>query len=403
MVKKPVRCIIEAIAAAAARWSDAGFGPRVRTRDTVSARTAYSPAMVDYAFDRLFSSLRRDAILAIIADELGTIDALDRFVERTGRPPARAAPIGRVCVISSRTTIGVAIAPAVFALCAKCDVLVKDREDCLVAAFFATLAEELPQLKASAVATVWKNEREALDLAGFAAVVAFGNDATLGEIAARLPQAVRFVSYGSKASAGYVTRDALNDAAAARRIARRAATDLLLYETEGCLSLHALFVERGAVISTERFAQILADAIRERTNELGAGRPNEPRIAKLAMVRDVAAFRASEGALTLTDPGSTYLLLVEPEWHEPPPFTSRTLPLRSVDEPAQVAEYFRRHQIEIEALAVVEKRRDLEDAALQMGATRIARLGALQSPALGDFHGGRPRIAEFVRWISDET
>ena len=64
------------------------------------------------------------------------------FALRPGRPRARAIAAGSVCVVSSRTTIGVAIVPAVFALCAKCDVLVKDREDGLVRAFFSTLAEE---------------------------------------------------------------------------------------------------------------------------------------------------------------------------------------------------------------------------------------------------------------------
>jgi hypothetical protein len=38
-----------------------------------------------------------------------------------------------------------------------------------------------------------------------------------------------------------------------------------------------------------------------------------------------------------------------------------------------------------------------------VGASRIARFGSLQIPQLGGFHGGRPRIADFVRWIVDET
>jgi hypothetical protein len=403
MVKKPVRSIVAAIDAAAARWSDAGFAPRARARDAVSARTAYSDAMIEYAFDSLFGSLQRDAIEAIIADELGSPDALDSFVSRVGRPRARAVPIGRVCVISSRTTVGVAIVPAVFALCAKCDVLVKDREDHLISAFFATLAEEMPELKVSAAAISWQSEREPLDLAGFAAVVAFGSDATLAAIASRLPHTARFVPYGSKASAGYVTREALSDPESAREIALRAATDLLLYETEGCLSLHALFVERGGSVSPERFCSMLAQAIGARASELGAARPDGRRLAKLAMARDVATFRGSDGGSTLTDSGSSYLLLVDPGWDEPPPLISRALPVRSVDEPSQAAAYVQRHRIELEAFAVADERRDVADAALRMGATRIARLGALQSPALGDFHGGRPRIAEFVRWISDET
>ncbi len=403
MVKKPVRSIVAAISAAAARWSGADFAPRVRARDAVSARMGYSPATVEYAFDSLFGSLRRDAIEAVIADELGCLDALDRFVERAGRPHARALPIGRVCVLSSQTTIGVAIVPAVFALCAKCDVLVKDRDDRLVSAFFSTLAEELPELSASATAMPWNGERPAFDLGGFAAVVAFGADATVAAIGARLPHSTRFIPFGSKASAGYVPREALRDSAAARAAARGAATDLLLYETEGCLSLHALFVERGGDVSPERFGRLLADAVTAASNELAVGRLDERRIARLAMARDMAAFRAGSGTVTMGGAESTYLLVMDPPWDEPPPFISRTLPVRAVDEPSQVAEYFGRHGVALEAFALGAARPDLIDAALRMGAARVAHLGALQAPVLGDFHGGRPRISEFVRWVSNET
>ncbi len=403
MVKKPVRSIVAAISAAATRWTDASFPPRVRARDAVGTRLGYTPVTVEYAFDSLFGPLRRDAIEAVIADELGCLDALDRFVERAGRPPACALPIGRVCVLSSQTTIGVAIVPAIFALCAKCDVLVKDREDHLVSAFFATLADELPELSASAAAMPWNGERSALDLSGFAAVVAFAADATLAEIGAQLTHSTHFIPYGSKASAGYVPREALRDSTAAREAARGAATDLLLYETEGCLSLHALFVERGGGVSPERFAQLLADAVAAVSNQLGVGRLDQRRVARLALARDMVAFRAGSGTATLSDPESTYLLVMDPPWDEPPPFISRALPIRSVDEAAQAAEYFKRHGVALEALALGATRPDLIDAALRMGAARVARLGALQAPALGDFHGGHPRIAEFVRWVSDET
>src|SRR5579871_3701127 len=320
MVKKPVRSIVAAASAAAARWSDAGFAPRIRALDEVRARTGYPHRCVEYAFDRLFGSVERDRIEAVIADELGCLDALDCFVERAGRPRARALPVGRVCVLSSRTTIGVAIVPAVFALCAKCEVLVKDREDRLVSAFFATLIDELPELRSSVAAAHWEVESGAPNLGGFGAVVAFGSDASLSAIAAQLPHSARFIPHGSKASAGYVTRVALRDMAAAREIAQRAVLDLLLYETEGCLSLHALFVERGGAVSPEQFGQLLADAGAAVSNELGIGRPDDRRASRLAMARDMAAFRARAGTATMCDPNLSYLVLMDPSWDEPPPF-----------------------------------------------------------------------------------
>ena len=98
-------------------------------------------------------------------------------------------------------------------------------------------------------------------LGNFDVVVAFGDDATLARISAQVRPPARLVAYGSRISAGYLTRDALENERVALDVARRAARDLVLYESEGCLSLHALFVERGANISPESFGELLAAVV----------------------------------------------------------------------------------------------------------------------------------------------
>ena len=240
VMRIPVRQIIAAIGAAAARWNDRRFEVRQRTREAVAARTGYSLATVEYAFDRIFEILTANRIAAVIVDELGSLEVLDDFTQRAGRPRAYALPLGRLCIIASRTTIGVALVPAAFAIAAKCYVVVKDREDELTGAFFDTLCEELPELRDAVRARPWRSDADAGDLADFDCVVAFGENATLQRIAERLTPRTRFIPFGTKASAGYITREALSDDAAAAELARRAALDIVLYEGEGCLSLHSL-------------------------------------------------------------------------------------------------------------------------------------------------------------------
>ncbi|MBD5604500.1 MAG: hypothetical protein IAI48_05355, partial [Candidatus Eremiobacteraeota bacterium] len=133
--------IVDAIADAAARWRDADFPARVRTTRAIVARTGYTEPVVDFALDRLFESIERRSLGATIAGELGSLAALDGFVHREGRPDVYFRGVDRVAIVSSDTTIGVAVAPLVFALCAKAHVTVKDRDDELVTAFAATLAE----------------------------------------------------------------------------------------------------------------------------------------------------------------------------------------------------------------------------------------------------------------------
>jgi Acyl-CoA reductase (LuxC) len=400
----PVRKIIAAISHAAERWSDADFPPRVRAIDRIAARTGYSVPVVEYALDRLFFSITRNALEAAIAGELGSIDALDGFASRDGRPEAFASPAGTVCIISSRTTIGVAIVPAIFALCAKCEVLVKDREDSLVASFFEALSEELDAFHAAARAAVWTSgDERAADMRGFDVVVAFGSDDTLATIHTALSDATSFIGFGSRASAGYVTRESLGSENLAREIARGAARDLVLYETEGCLSLHVLFAERGAAVSLREFGSIMASEIGEANIEFPIGERSAADVAAIAQRRNLAAFRSAGGrGCVYAGASGEYAVIVDHPADEPPHFLPRTIGIVGVDEPQQALAYLREHRLPLEGFALSSDRADVVTAAIESGAVRLTRFGELQNPPLAGHHGGRPRIAEFVRWI-DKT
>ncbi len=399
----PVRRIVRAINDAAQRWCDADFPPRVRTTAAIEARTGYSLPVLEYALDRLFFSLTDDALEATIAGELGSLDILDAFVERTGRPAARALPVGTLCAISSRTTIGVALVPAIFALCAKCDVLVKDREDALVAAFFATLVQEDDVFASAARAESWEGQGDAHDLARFDAVVAFGSDGTLAHVRERIATHARFIGYGARASVGYVTRATLCDAASARALAEGAARDVLLYDGEGCLSLHALFVERGGAIHPQAFGALLAESLERGAVEFPPSDRSAETAARVAGARNTAAFRAATGSGSVfSDAHANFLAVLDPPLDEPPPFLPRALAVHPVDTPDEALAYLRRHELPLEAFALSEQRADVVTMAIAAGASRIARFGSLQSPPLGGNHGGRARIADFVRWVTRE-
>ncbi|MBV9055567.1 MAG: hypothetical protein JO351_02875 [Candidatus Eremiobacteraeota bacterium] len=402
MVQLPVASLVSAISSAAARWADPHFAARQRLTEAVSQRTGYSEPVVDHAFDTLFGSLRREAIEAVIADELGCLKVLDEFSNRPGRPRARALPLGKIAIVSSRTTVGVAIVPAIFALCAKCTVHVKDRDDSLVRAFFETVKEELPELAASLSAEAWDGEVEMERLRGYDGVVAFGNDHTLSRISRELPHEARFIGFGSKASAGYITRQAREREEDVHAFAARVARDVMLYDTEGCLSLHVLLVEPHERFPIVRFSKIVADAVTAMAPEFPASDRDAQARARQALAREAATFALSP-QMVQSDTDSSFLVVADASAERPPPFVPRSVAIWEVDTPAQAARYLRRHGISLEGLAIAQRRDDVVEMALQLGVSRITELGMLQRPPLGYFHGGRPRIAEFVRWVSDET
>lgn len=399
--------IIGFVADAAARWCDADYAPRVRATAAIEARLGYTTPVVDYALDRLFSGISRDTLEAAIVSEVGSIDALDGVVERHCAPAAWARGVHRVVIVSSDTTVGVAIVPAIFALCAKCDVVVKDRSDALVAGFFSSLAQEHPAFAHAASARAWAggddpNEDELFARAD--TVVAFGRDETLRAIRARCGVDTRFVPFGHRASIGRLTRadaDQLDDA-----LAERIARDALLYDGEGCLSLHALFVHvdagaRPGGDTLARVARVLADACERVAVEFPGGSREPARAAQAGAYRSLAAFRAAGGQGRVFRGGDA-TLVVDPPRDEAPPFLPRVLPVIAVPDDDAIVAYAAAQKLPVQALGAVSGDAGAVALAARMGAVRVAPFGTMQDPPVAGHHGGVPRIADFVRWIDRE-
>jgi hypothetical protein len=373
----------------------------VRATRAIGARTGYTEPVIDYALDALFSSVTAAALRATIASELGALEALERFVERPGRPAVRYAPVPLVAIVSSRSTIGVALPALAFALCAGSRVMVKDRSDGLIGAFAASVRDERPDLGERIEASAW-DAREgdaAARLARADTVVAYGRALALAAIRAGLEPDARFVGYGPRTSIGYVARTALADEAAARAVARGAARDALLYDGEGCLSPHALFVESGAPVTPRAFARLLGAAFDETAVEFPAGAPDLD--ADAAAYRRAALFRASQGTGDVfAGVVAPHLVAFDPPRDEPPPLLRRTLGVYPVDGPADALAYIARHALPLEAVGFAGPLDDEACAfAVAAGAARAAALGDLQRPPLGGDHGGAGRILPFVRAI----
>ena len=396
----PARAIVRAIADAAERWSDPDFPPRVRATAAIEERLGYTTPVVEYALDRLFSGMTPDALTAAIVDELGSLEILDGFAERSGRPAAWARGANAVTIVSSDTTIGVAIVPLVFALAAKCAVTVKDRSDALVAAFVETLGEERPELRAATDVRAWiggDDDIEARTVGDADVVVAFGGSDALRAIRSRCAADAAFVPFGHRASAGYLTASAL--AGDAGILAAGVARDALLYDGDGCLSLHLLFVERTSDGAHEAFVDLLAAACAANAIEFPAGPRKPARAARVGAYAATAAFRAANGAgRVLRAPDGAWTIVVDPPGDDLPPFGGGVIPIVFVDGIDEAAAYVERHALPLQALGVASVD-DARELAERLGAVRVAPIGHMQDPPLAGHHGGRARIADFIRWV----
>lgn len=393
----PARRIVAHIADAAARWGNADFPPRVRATSAVEERLGYSLPVVEYALDRLFLGITDAALESAIVSELGSLEAVDGVVARGDAPPAWARGVDRSVIVSSDSTIGVALIPALFALCAKSRVVLKDRSDALVDAFFASLAEEHPAFAGAASASAWTGGADPDEDALFAAadtVVAFGRDDTLAAIRSRCGLETRFVPFGHRASIGRLS--AAGVAALDDERADAIVRDALLYDGEGCLSLHATFVTaRGEAFAA--VADQLARACERAALEFPAGVRSAERTAALGAYRSLARFRAATSDTLLVERG--HALLAETAPDVAPPLLPGVIPLIAIDSDDDVASYVTAHRLPVQALGV-----DAVDAAAialaaRIGAVRTCLFGTMQDPPAAGHHGGEPRIAPFVRWI----
>jgi len=403
--ERSAQAIVRAIADAAERWHDADFPPRVRAQAAIEARTGYTIPVIEYALDRLFGSLRAAALCDAVEAEVGSLEALDGPVERHDRR-AYARGVDEVVIVGSNTTIGVALVPAVYALIAKCRVVVKDRDDHLIGAFFETLIQEDPAFTDAAIAEVWhggNDPREATLFAGAQTIVVFGSDATIEAVRLGASTATRIVAFGHRASAGYIRGiDLAGDTA---ELAGRVARDALLYDGSGCMSLHVLFVESDEPAAARDFARVLGAALERVAIEFPPGRLAAGRAASHAAARDLAVFRAASGVGTvISAPSAQATLIVDPPRDAPPPLAARIVPIFTVTSPAEAADYLRAQHLPLEALALADPDHysALAEVVVAGGAVRITRFGEMQSPPADAHHGGEPCIMPFIRWIDVE-
>jgi 4-aminobutyrate aminotransferase-like enzyme len=399
--------IIGFIAEAARRWTEPTLPARMHAAQALVERTGYSRAMVEHALDRLMTGITSEALRKTLEDELGSLAALEGFVERAGRPAAYFRPCGTVLIIASRSTIGVAIPPALYALATKNAVIVKDREDGLLRAFFATLAEEHPAFGQAASAQSWSSDRPVQFDADV--VVAFGNDETLARIRADLPITTDFVGFGSSLSCGYLSRASLDDPTHLSALLESAANDIILYDAEGCMSLHLFFAEVGNAEEEARLAAVaesLAAHMDRAIREYGPSGHHAASQLRTAAVRSSAQFRAALGKTVEARVGDA-VVFVDADLAPPlRPLTSLIVPVRR---PNEILAYRARHGLRFEVLAypaghrLEPEQRDRLELARLTGAHRITTFGSMQNPALAGNHGGRARALDFVRFVTYES
>ncbi|MGH7894232.1 MAG: acyl-CoA reductase [Candidatus Binatia bacterium] len=356
---RPVRDVVEALAAAGARWRTDG-----ELASGLPEAARLHPSMVD-------------AVLPLVAAQLDAhVLAELQAREATGVPPTLVAH-----VLASNVP-GLAVPAIALACLAGAAAVVKSgRADRLSApAFRRALRAVDPDLAATIVTTYWPGgvrDVEDAVLGRADIVVASGADTSVGALARRL--GTRLLAHASRTSFAVTRSDVVQGVVAGL------ASDVALYEQRGCLSPHAVFVLGDALGFAERLHAALA---REATHLPPPARTTSERAAYRLGLEE-ARFT---GATVLEDSGGA--IVVDSATRLRDPLGQRTVRVHSIRAVAEIVDAFEPGTVECIAFAAVE----LDAEALRRrGVARLCPIGRMQHPRIDWPRGQRPALASLFR------
>lgn len=298
---------------------------------------------------------------------------------------AHGSSDGLVLVLLASNLPALAVQPLLPALALRRPVILKSptAEPDFAPAFVDALARREPAVGEAVSALTWRGGEQELEaplLEAAAKVLAYGEAETLADLERRAPGKV--VGFGPKTSLA-VVGDGVMPADLAPGLAR----DVALFDQRGCLSVAALYVEGGEP-RARAWAEPLARALAELAERWPPGPADSAAAAAVQQVRGEAMMRGL-GLWTMGDLAEgTVLVEPEPAFRPTPGLrTVRVHPLEGLRELPEILEPWRGR---LQGVARAgEGARKLEPAWAELGVSRVAAPGLLQSPDALWHNGGR--------------
>jgi hypothetical protein len=407
----PVDQIIQIIGAAIGRWLDP-YSPFLhQATNLIPAFTGYPESAVRKGLAGFLGSLRSENLRRLVRDELGDPEILDGFRPRGAAAGlTRAVGPGLVFHSFAGNIPGLPAQSLVMATLAKAASLgkVASEEPIFASLFARSIAAVEPRLGDCLAVTYWPGNDASAGERAFAAadlVVAYGNEATIESVRARVRLGTPLIAYGHKLSFGVVLRERLV-ASELDDLADRAAYDVARFDQQGCLSPHLFYVEEGGDVTPEDFARALAGALRRWSATVPRGKLTPDERRRSAEVQREHAFRAAVGAAAIYGgAGEEWAVLFDSDPAFIASCLNRTIWVKSLpdvrDLPALV-EPFRRF-IQTAGLAATDSRLGSASEILaDLGADRICPLGQMGDPPVTWHHDGGFNVLGFLRFTDLE-
>jgi acyl-CoA reductase-like NAD-dependent aldehyde dehydrogenase len=376
------------IARACARLRDPRSPIGKAARERVPEAAGLSPEMVAWALETTLAPITVEALVAL---------------EKSVTPPhpraVRARP-GQLCaVLLAGNVFTAAVRAVAWPLLFGWPVIAKasSSEQVFATLIETALSEADPELADAQRTLLFDREDDALVNALFEqadAVSVFGSDTTLNHVRANVGANVSFIGHGHGLGAAIIGAGALQDEQSAREAAQGLALDVAAYDQRGCMSPHAVWVERGAKMEARLFALLLF-------RELEALRTKLPR-AQLPM-GDASAQLSWRGVSSLRGElieGDGFALSYEEKTPLRVSPGQRNLQVITTDNLDEACERLAPLGVHLKCLGLAGI-----DAAELAGklpprvAPRLCPVGQMQTPPVDALHDGVPAWEGLVRWV----
>jgi len=366
-----------------------------------------SPEMARATLDGMARDWTRPRLKRLLEIEFGDPSSLDGLVDGGNRTEMAIGPTLCAQFVAGGVP-GVSVSALIRGLLVKGPTFVKPGrgDETLPTLFERALREEDAEVADALAVRYWRGGSTLLDDALLAAadtVTAYGSDATVQALRARLPPATRFVGYRHRVSIGVIGRGALSTGFAART-ANDVAAAVGMFDQRGCVCPQAVYVEEGGGVSPSEFARELARASVDFEVEFPSGPLAAEEAAAVHQLRGNAELHEGVGAGHVDHGGSTgtWTVIFEPEVMEGPSGLSRAIRVRPIDDVVQLAELLRPIGAHLQTVGVAglgDRLRALAPAWGRLGASRVVPFREVAFPPPWWLHDGRGPLRELVRWV----
>ncbi len=343
-------------------------------------------------FRALLGPTTDDDLLAWLRAELGSSEALDRWVDH-GKAKTKAMAPETILHVVSGNTPHAALQSLVGGLLLGSHNLVKlprggitevdEFVSCLPGALRAKIemSEELP--------SSW------LTQAG--AVIVYGSDETIAHFRGLVSPSQVFVGHGHKASLGIVWEDPEFSSC------HDAARDASLFDQQGCLSPQVFYVRDTRPGFAREYAEKLSSAMDRFNRSHPRGPLTMEEKAAIANLRAAYRFRAAgDLRVALWEGGGNLdwtVVYEEDSWFPASPLNRvifvKPLPEEFVTAIGPAAAH-------IGAVGLFPCTEELADRFAALRPSRFCPIGCMQDPPWTWHNGGLPRLASLVKWVDFE-